>query len=359
MTINTDTKTIYLVVGNDPLTKDKLMAIDMLKESEVWVIYSNKITPECKADIDFLAQSYRFVTLDCVKKSRTNRISTRLVQRIQEIHSCYPYIQVVLLSTMYRTKELLRLADKGVFIYGEALDVTIPTVQSKQIDEEDTVMEAGGKMHILIDYENVGTTGLNGAEYLCEDDTVTLFYSLASSNIERQHIEAMEKQSGGFNIVKLRTVGKNGLDFYIAVKVGQMAELYPDSKVLIVTKDSGYQAIRDYCQSYTALKNRVIIKGDIEEGIVAMDGDTARRKTILNKRERLSIESEYAYFEERSKLQRDIIEACRGTEYEGIALKILEMVDSAATPRDRYLSSLRMFGRNDGAKIYRLIKEAV
>ena len=90
-----------------------------------------------------------------------------------------------------------------------------------------------------------------------------------------------------------------------------------------------------------------------------MDGDTARRKTILNKRERLSIESEYASFEERSKLQRDIIEACRGTEYEGVALRIREMLDSAATPRDRYLSSLRMFGRYDGARIYRLIKEAV
>ena len=359
MTVKSDTKTIYLAVGNESRTRKKLTNIDKLKESEVWMIYSNKITPECKAYIDFLTRNYSYVTPDCVNRNKKNKISTRLVQRILELHRCYPYIQVVLLSKAYRTKEILSLADKGMFTYGDSLDGVIPVAHPDQADEENAAVEAGGRMQILIDYENVGTAGLNGAEYLCEDDTVTLFYSPASSNIERQHIEAMENQSGGFDIVKLRMVGKNGLDFYIAVKVGQIAELYPDAKVLIVTKDSGYQAIRDYCQGYTALKNRVIIKGDIEEGIVAMDGDTARRKLILNKRERISIESEYIAFEERSKLQRDIIEACRGTEYEGVALKIIEILDSAATPRDRYLSSLRTFGRDDGAKIYRLIKEAV
>ena len=359
MTIKGDTKTIYLAIGNEPMTRNKLAYIDMLKESEVLIIYSNKISMECKEYIDFVAQNYSFVTLDCVKKSKTNKISSRLVQRIQEIHRCNPDIHIILLSTMYRTKDIVRLADRGLFSYGNSLNRGIPVAQTVRVDEGNTAWEDGGKMQILIDYENVGTAGLNGAEYLCGDDTVTLFYSSSSSNIERQYIEAMEKQSGRFDIVKLRMIGKNGLDFYIAVKVGQIAESFPESKVLIVTKDNGYQAIRDYCHGYTALENRIIIKGDIEAGIIAIDGDTSRRETIIEKRERLSIESEYSAFMERKKLERDIIEACKGTEYEEVVSKIIRILDSAVTPKDRYLSSLRLFGRNEGAKIYRLIKEVV
>ena len=92
---------------------------------------------------------------------------------------------------------------------------------------------------------------------------------------------------------------------------------------------------------------------------MAIDGNTSRRETIIEKRERLSIESEYAAFKEIKKLERGIIESCKGTEYEEAVSEIMRILDSAATPKDRYLSSLRLFGKNDGVKIYRLIKEAV
>ena len=250
---------------------------------------------------------------------------------------------------------------QGLFMYGNSAGFSTRDVKEKTESSEEnlTTCEDGGEMQILIDYENVGTAGLNGSEYLCDDDRISLFYSSSSSNIERQYIEAMERQSGSFDVFKLRTVGKNGLDFYIAVKVGQIAETSPKSKILIVTRDNGYQAIRDYCQNYTALKDRIIIKGSIEEGIVAMDGDTVRRQIIRHKRKKLSIEAEYSAYAEREKLGRNIAEACRGTEFEGTASKIIEMIDAAVTPRDRYLSSLRTFGRNEGTKIYRIIKGVV
>ena len=46
----------------------------------------------------------------------------------------------------------------------------------------------------------------------------------------------------------------------------------------------------------------------------------------------------------------NIIEACKGTEYECIAVKIPSILDYATTLRDRYLSSIRTFGRGDRAK---------
>lgn len=214
-------------------------------------------------------------------------------------------------------------------------------------------------MYILIDYENVRSAGLKGAEYLCMDDIVILFFSTACSTIDRQYMEYIERRSGGFDIVKLKTVRKNGLDFYMAVRVGQIAESSPESNILIVTRDNGFQSIRDYCQSYTALKNRLVIRDSIETGIIAIDGDSPRKRTITQNRERLSIESEYSAFREHQKIENDIITVFRGTDYENAAHQIIDILDSAATPRDRYLSSLHTFGRNDGTKIYRLIKNAV
>ena len=359
MDLREGTKTVYLAVGNETQTRDKLVNIDLLSDSEVWIVYSNKITPECERYIRGLADNYSFVTLDCVMKSKKNKISNRLLQRILEFHECDPNLQIVLLSKTYRNGEILTLANKGMLSFCDSIIVSTQEQLSDQLEGECKEWEVGGKMQILIDYENVGTAGLKGAEYLCKEDAVTLFYSASSSNIERQYIDAMEKQSGRFDVVKLRAVGKNGLDFYIAVKVGQIAETDPNSKVLIITKDSGYQAIIDYCQGYTALKNRVVIKADIESGIVAIDGGTARRQAIIKRRERLSIESEYSAYKERNKLERDIIEACRGTKYEEDVFKILEVIGSTETPRERYLSSLHLFGRNDGAKVYRIIKQAV
>ena len=44
-------------------------------------------------------------------------------------------------------------------------------------------------MHILIDFENVNNSGLEGAGYLTEDDHVTLFYSHSCENIQQGYFD--------------------------------------------------------------------------------------------------------------------------------------------------------------------------
>ena len=361
MNIREETKTIYLAIGNDTRIKSDLFDIENLSEPyEISIIYSDKIPPVNKKFIDRIAKNHKYVTLECVTKSKQNKLSSRLLQRIKEIHSFRPDISIVVMSTLFKSKQMLELEEKGVFSFCKCSCVT-DGIGKEAVQGEMTAsgVEDGGRIQILIDYENVGTAGLTGAEYLCKDDVVTIFYSQASPNIERQYIEAMETKCGGLDIVKLRTIGKNGLDFYIAVRVGQIAAGMPDSKVLIITRDSGYQAIKDYCQGYTSLRNRIEIRDSIEAGIVAVDGNSERRRTILKNRERLSIENEFSAFEARKKLEKDIFAACRGTEFEEAASKILEIIDQTSTPKERYLSSLHLFGRSNGAKVYRLIRNAV
>ena len=48
MNLKEGTRTVFLAVGNESQTKNKLLSIDMLKEAEVWIIYSDRISADCK-----------------------------------------------------------------------------------------------------------------------------------------------------------------------------------------------------------------------------------------------------------------------------------------------------------------------
>ena len=52
------------------------------------------------------------------------------------------------------------------------------------------------KLHILIDYENVGSCGLIGSDMLCTYDIVTIFYNSSNVSTERQYMNAIERDRG-------------------------------------------------------------------------------------------------------------------------------------------------------------------
>lgn len=147
------------------------------------------------------------------------------------------------------------------------------------------VLKENMKIHFLIDYENVGSTGFIGADLLCKEDYVTVFYNSSGTKIERMHIDAVEKLAGGFEIIKLIAPGKNALDFYIAVMVGQIIQSNPEYSIVIISKDKGFKSISDYCACYTNYSRYIISKENIEAGIVACDEDGSRKGTIIKRRQ--------------------------------------------------------------------------
>ena len=218
-------------------------------------------------------------------------------------------------------------------------------------------IEPGGRMHILIDYENVSNAGLEGAEYITEKDCVTLFYSKSSENIQRGYFDALANQSGDFTLIKLTQIRKNGLDFYIAILVGKILQKYPKEKILIVSKDQGYYAILDYCEHYADMEDRIKFAASIETGIVMLDGDTARRSAIINSRGNINLESEYDKYQEKKELYKKVSEVVTGTSYAEELDRILGLVESKETPKELYTASLHTFGAKRGQEVYRLIKK--
>ena len=360
-TIGTETsKTVFYVSGNDAFIKKRLAGIENIRDTDtkdVRIVYTDRVNLANKEFIVSLAKKYHFVTpVELIKNKKS--LNHRIFSKIRTLHVQSPDAKVVLLGDRCSSGEFVDLENQGYFSYATSIeDESIQHNEDKTYMEECCDIPNGGQLHILIDYENVGMQGLSGTQYLCSNDSVTLFYSDSSSHIEKEVIEAMEHNTASFEAIKLKTVNKNGLDFYIAVRVGEIVKEKPDTKIMIITGDNGFKAIKEYCQYYSELQYPIAISKDIESGIVSIDGNTKRRKIILEKRKRLSIEAEFAAYSEREYFKRKIAKRFSGTEFEKVSSKIVEIVQNTNSPRQRYLSSLKLFGKKNGCIIYKIVRD--
>lgn len=102
------------------------------------------------------------------------------------------------------------------------------------------------EMLFLIDYENVGNAGMKGCHYLNASDHIIIFYSETRKNMERRFLEDIANSGCTFETCKLCKTGKNALDFYITSKLGEIFGGGFDETSVIVSRDAGFQAVRDY-----------------------------------------------------------------------------------------------------------------
>jgi hypothetical protein len=211
-------------------------------------------------------------------------------------------------------------------------------------------------MYFLIDYENVKNAGMRGTEYLLPSDHVLLFYSAASPNMEQRHLTNIQRSGCGFETYKLLTKRKNGLDFYIATKVGELFGANLCQNAVLVSNDNGFKAIRDFWQERSGTKNRVALSDSIEYGVIASGEVSDRAERIRFNRKTVDIGNFYAAYRENQRLQQLLRDAFAGTAYTDRLNEIEEVFRTGKTPKVIYLNSLRQFGRKDGQEIYRILK---
>lgn len=86
--------------------------------------------------------------------------------------------------------------------------------------------------YYLIDYENVGPSGLHGHELTeTENSVLSLFYS---GNIA--------PPDGLYRLIKLKHSGKNALDFQIVTQLATIVNKDPFTRYFIISKDQGFLA---------------------------------------------------------------------------------------------------------------------
>lgn len=212
-------------------------------------------------------------------------------------------------------------------------------------------------MLFLIDYENVGNVGMKGHEYLDEGDYVVLFYSEAKKNMERRVLENITASGCRFEVYKLCKTGKNALDFYIASRLGELVGGGYEGTSVIVSNDAGFQAVRDYWWSRAPHRRRVLLSPCLEAGIVSGNENNQRTRELRQKRESLSIGKYYEAYWERMRIKAVLKKLFEGTPYEGMTEKIQNILEKKGnTAKITYLTSLHLFGREDGLEIYHKIK---
>lgn len=218
---------------------------------------------------------------------------------------------------------------------------------------------AGGgekKMYFLIDYENVKNLGMRGTEYLLPTDHVIVFYSKNAPNMEQRYLEDIKNAGCGFEICKLKSKRKNGLDFYIATRLGELFGSGCCDTAVLVSKDEGFQAIREYWTECSAVRHRVTISESIERGIVSANEVGERAERIRMRMKTTDIGTFFALYEENLKLRRLLEEIFATTEFACQIDQIEEILKNGKTAKVIYLDSLRSFGRKNGLKIYQTLK---
>lgn len=212
-------------------------------------------------------------------------------------------------------------------------------------------------MLFLIDYENVGCTGMRGCEYLDENDHMIIFYSDAKKNLERRYLEAITDSGCVFEICKLCKTGKNALDFYIATRLGELIGEGYQGVSVIVSHDNGFQAVRDYWEKRAQHKRKVFLSACVEDGIVSGGENNERTKELRRKRESLGIGGYYAAYTEKRRIRQVLQDLFAGTEYETMINEIQNLIEGKErAARVMYLNSLHLFGRKNGLAIYNKLK---
>lgn len=213
-------------------------------------------------------------------------------------------------------------------------------------------------MHFLIDYENVFEAGLRGSEWINENDSVYLFYHKGMS-IQVRHLKKF-LEAKKYEIFVLKESRENALDFYIAVKTGEIIKETDNlnERIVIISKDKGLCSVRDFCESYPKGKVRVYFAPDIETGIISCDFNTERYNKIVDGKKVVSIEDTYKAYLMKKERENEIVQVFTKNGYSNQIHDIMEIVNKCNTPKQRYLSSLKQFGKKGGA-IYRILKEVV
>ena len=211
-------------------------------------------------------------------------------------------------------------------------------------------------MYFLVDFENVRSGGLRGVDYLEESDYLTIFFSNAAHSCESRYLEDIERSGCHFDTCKLKNTGKNGLDFYIASRVGEFYGTGHKERVAIISKDQGYKAVRDYWDVRLPSNNKIIISPSIERSLIATNDNSNRVKRLKEKLTGVDIDVFQARYEERMRLQEILRQIFGGTDYASKMPEIQNMMETAKTPKVVYLDSLHRFGKRQRLEIYRRIK---
>jgi len=186
----------------------------------------------------------------------------------------------------------------------------------------------------LIDYENVQDNGLQGAEFLSSKDSVHLFYSVNAPYAKIKSLSFLHKANLYYHNVP---VGKQSLDMNLVAHLGYLSHKNKGKNVIyvIISRDKGFDHVIKYWKDEIGVlitrRECIEIKTEREKAAEKTEKMQTIRKLLANE-----------------KLDNDIIN--------GAAFIVSDNYLAKRRKKVIYLTLLSQYGREEGIRIYNVIK---
>ena len=215
----------------------------------------------------------------------------------------------------------------------------------------------------LVDYENINGVMLSlGLDLLTNEDKLMIFYSKECTNIRQEYWNSIVESGCKFSLVKLLHKGYQYLDKYICTAVGEI-HAAGEVEIAIISADKGYQAIIDY---YTAIDDtdlRIVRSNTIEKAMLLFgdSNDKIRRKIIEERCQKLNFDEISARLKEREAIKNRIKAVLLDTPYFYMIDEICKFVENRKESdyRSLYTGAMHNFGRENGIKVYNILKKVI
>ena len=223
------------------------------------------------------------------------------------------------------------------------------------VDQNQPTIE---KMHYyLVDLENVGLQGLCGLNLPRNDSEIRIFLSdaahVGTAEVCHDVLESNAKIETTFCSCK----GKNALDFQLSAYFGASLERKETRRISIISKDGGFRSLEDYAKKWR--KDVAVYQGhSILEAFVASEKKLNPRMYEKGKpmdfKKIMEALRKKAFIEEPP---RQKFEACFDDKTLGQIAEII--TPGTVSKRKTYLECMKVFGKQRGTEIYRVIKDVM
>ena len=96
--------------------------------------------------------------------------------------------------------------------------------------------------HYFIDFENVRSGGLIGADRLAPEDRITIYYSENAHMIDLKTVEHIKKSGVSIDFYEIPVTGHNALDFALIAGLAISISKNQDNHYYIISQDAGYES---------------------------------------------------------------------------------------------------------------------
>ena len=148
--------------------------------------------------------------------------------------------------------------------------------------------------YFFVDYENVGSEGLNGIDKLDEENIVCIFYSKNANKITFElHVQLIETRAK-IEYHNIDALHKNALDFQLSSYLGYIIRENEkkDCNYFIVSKDTGFESLINFWEKYKNVKIELVInilrnknqpsmpERELENKVIELTNDKANASAI-------------------------------------------------------------------------------